>query len=229
MIFCRKKSRDPGQARREKTRLKLIEAATLVLSERDPEDTLIDHVIRRAGVSRGTFYNYFRSVEELMQACKEELARELVALILEAQIEESDPARKLILGLKQALELTRRCPRLTEFSARLGFRAVGPGSFVHEIGGTVISEGMSNGVFRPMPAELAVDMIEASMIAAARRTAAGEPVEPEVLVAAVGRMLGVPAELADRIAALPVPAIDIPPDSLLARSNRELSGRQVTS
>lgn len=40
--------------------------------------SVIDDVIAEAGVSRGTFYNYFRTNTELMAAVGETLADELV-------------------------------------------------------------------------------------------------------------------------------------------------------
>ena len=57
-----------GAERREKTRLKLLESALLVFTEKGLDNVVIDGFIAAAGVSRGTFYNHFRTTNELLLA-----------------------------------------------------------------------------------------------------------------------------------------------------------------
>ena len=59
----------------------LSESALLVFAEKGVDVPVIDDVIAAAGVSRGTFYNYFRTNAELLVAAIEELGNELVDMI----------------------------------------------------------------------------------------------------------------------------------------------------
>ncbi len=67
--------------RREKMRARLIEAAVLVVASKGLANTVIDDVVAQAGVSRGTFYNHFSAVPDLMLAAKEELSNEILVQV----------------------------------------------------------------------------------------------------------------------------------------------------
>ena len=56
-----------GHKKRSRTRQTLLDAALRVLAE-SGEGFSLTEVAARAGVSHGTFYNYFRDREELMDA-----------------------------------------------------------------------------------------------------------------------------------------------------------------
>lgn len=53
-------------SRRERTRLKLLRAAGQVLSEHGSEKATIEDFVVAAGVARGTFYNYYETVDALL-------------------------------------------------------------------------------------------------------------------------------------------------------------------
>src|SRR5690625_1198075 len=55
-------------SKRERTRAQLIDAALSVLSVRGLEATSIDDLMEVAGMSRGTFYNYFQTRDEVLIA-----------------------------------------------------------------------------------------------------------------------------------------------------------------
>lgn len=55
-----------GLERRERTRLRLLNAAARVLAEHGEEKATIDDFVRAAGVARGTFYNHYRAIGELI-------------------------------------------------------------------------------------------------------------------------------------------------------------------
>ncbi|MEY4756642.1 MAG: hypothetical protein RJA34_1540, partial [Pseudomonadota bacterium] len=57
--------------KRERMRARLIEAAMEVFATQGVEATVIEDVIAQAGVSRGTFYNYFRTTEAVMSAVQQ--------------------------------------------------------------------------------------------------------------------------------------------------------------
>ena len=57
-----------GRERRARMRNRLIEAAARVMANQDGDSATIDTFIRAAGVARGTFYNHFKTREELLDA-----------------------------------------------------------------------------------------------------------------------------------------------------------------
>jgi AcrR family transcriptional regulator len=57
-----------GRERRARMRNRLIEAAARVMADRGSDNATIDTFIRAAGVARGTFYNHFKTREELLDA-----------------------------------------------------------------------------------------------------------------------------------------------------------------
>ena len=64
--------------RRTRMRRKLVESALFVFAEKGVDASVIEDVIAAAGVSRGTFYNYFRTNGELLAAAIDELGNEVV-------------------------------------------------------------------------------------------------------------------------------------------------------
>jgi AcrR family transcriptional regulator len=57
-----------GRERRARMRNRLIEAAARVMADQGSDSATIDTFIRAAGVARGTFYNHFKTREELHDA-----------------------------------------------------------------------------------------------------------------------------------------------------------------
>src|SRR5688572_6508878 len=78
--------------RREKMRARLLEAALIVFSQHGVEASVIDEITSVAGVSRGTFYNYFRTNEELLTAVAVEAGGEIAAAVMALFDEPPDPA-----------------------------------------------------------------------------------------------------------------------------------------
>jgi len=213
-----------ARSRRERTRARLIEAATLVFAERGPEATLIDHVIRAAGVSRGTFYNYFQTTDELMQAAKSALATEMIGFAVGASDASIGPAERLADGFKAIFDLAERHPLVLDFIARLGMSDVGSGQLVPAATLDDLTKVIAAGRAHPLSADLALDIIEASTIAALRRLVEGQPVDVTAFVAAVLRLLGRPDDDAARLAERAFTRFDVPPDSLIARVEAARAG-----
>jgi len=71
-----------GREQRALTESKIIEAAIHVFAKRGPFEPVIDDFVKAAGVSRGTFYNYFSTTHELLEAAIDTLSNEFMAAIL---------------------------------------------------------------------------------------------------------------------------------------------------
>lgn len=89
-----------GRLRRKKTEARILEAALHVFAEKGPDVAVIDDFIKAAGIARGTFYNYFRSTGELLEATKAWLSDDLILSIEEATADIQDPTIRLGMGIR---------------------------------------------------------------------------------------------------------------------------------
>ncbi|WP_425051508.1 TetR/AcrR family transcriptional regulator [Psychromarinibacter sp. S121] len=209
-----------AEQRRVKMRRRLIEAATRVFARQGPEGTVIEHVIEEAGVARGTFYNHFRSIDALLEAAKNELGCEIIQLASSSAKKYSGDARaQMVQGLKGFIDVARRYPLFLEFLSRLGMRGAGPGSYVREVTPKYLEEGVKAGLFRPIPPQIAIDILESSSLALLRRLHKGGEVDVDAFVAAMLRAMGVDPDDAERLAAVPLDKLDVPEDSMIAQSD----------
>jgi AcrR family transcriptional regulator len=142
-----------GAERSARTEARILEAALNVFADLGPDAPKIDDFVLAAGISRGTFYNYFDSVEELLEATSEWTTRELVDTI-EAALECVDgPALRLGIGLRLCMAKAQSNPTWCRFVAR-----------VWKIGGMEaprrdLEDGVRLGVFRAPSTTVALDLL----------------------------------------------------------------------
>lgn len=211
-----------GAERRQRMRLRLIESALQVYAEKGLDRASIDDVIAAAGVSRGTFYNYFRTDAELAEAVSEALTTELIAQI-EARVGGlANPAERIARGLRLYLGAAARFPLFAIFTSQAGLRAASPNELLREYLPRHIVAGVEAGRLEASDASLAVDMIVGAALSAvhALSTTRVSQSYAEDAVAHILRGLGVPHATARRLAHAPVEEIDPPSDSLLARARQ---------
>ena len=89
-----------GRAKRARTRKELVTAAFHVFAEKGFDAPVVADFIAASGVSRGTFYNYFQTREEILAAVADELAREINALILPVLSDLRDPAERVAASVR---------------------------------------------------------------------------------------------------------------------------------
>lgn len=89
-----------GELRRAKSREKLKEAACRLFAIHGADAPTIDDVIDEAGVARGTFYNHFKTREELFRAVADDIATDINSLILSVIAGIADPAERLAMAFR---------------------------------------------------------------------------------------------------------------------------------
>ena len=95
--------------KREKTRKKLLEAAKRVMAEKGAESTAIAEIAAAADVAAGTFYNYFRTREEILDAVSASLVEEFRAVMTAIQKRVDDPAERIAVAIaSEVAELVLR-------------------------------------------------------------------------------------------------------------------------
>ena len=94
----------------------LIEAAETLFREEGYKQTSVSDIVRKVGVAQGTFYYYFASKDEIMDAVVnhyiDSYRRALEILLARDDL---DPCRKIEVIANTALAIHRYDPRLAEF------------------------------------------------------------------------------------------------------------------
>jgi AcrR family transcriptional regulator len=192
-----------GLERSARTETRILEAALRVFAERGPDAPVIDEFVQAAGIARGTFYNYFDSVEALLRATSEWTTRELVESIEHALADLEGPTLRFGVGLRLFFAYAQRDPLWSRFVARVWF-----------VGGLElplrdIGDGIRRGHFRVPGGDAAHDLVFGGLREALRRIGAGRvpPAFGDQVAATCLQALGAdPARIAAALAH-PLPAI----------------------
>jgi len=208
-----------GNERRRKMRLRLIESALAVFNEKGLEAAVIDDVISAAGVARGTFYNYFQTIEELLAALGTELGNDVMRPVELAVVDYPDPALRLASGLRLYFRTVLRYPSVSEFFWRAGLNAVGPSHLAFEYLPRHIRDGMSAEALKVHDVATAIDIIAGISVSAIHAASTREvaPDYPERMVGHILLALGVSRSKVGRLLAQELPEIELSPDSMLSR------------
>lgn len=212
-------------------RKRLVETAIIVFAQKGIGASVIPEVVAAAGVSQGSFYNYFSTNEELLAAVGEELSNEMVQLIESAVGGIEDPALRVATAVRSYLHLARSYRVLARFLASAGLHLGGEKSSVYEHLSQDLKEGQKRGSFDEMPPDIAMDLVRGAGLAAIHRIANGRIAKdyPEKIVQAVLRSLGVTAAAAARLTATALPKLSAAPESLLAQAQARLEAKAASA
>ena len=205
--------------RRERTRTRLLESALAVFAEKGPEVPIIDDVINHAGVSRGSFYNYFRTNEELLEAVAIRVGNDLVRMVGPAVRAQTDPVARMAMSLRLLLHSMRRAPVLAAFIARLRWPKEGELLEGIENVARDIQEGMRTDVLTVNSFRAALDLFVGTFFCAAN-TIVHENVSetyPEEISECILQGLSVQASIAMAAMAIPMPALSFDGTSILSK------------
>lgn len=206
--------------RRKRMHRRLVESAMLVFAEKGVGASVIPDVITGAKVSQGTFYNYFRTNEELLIAISEELNNELLGMIEPEVSGYDDPAERIACGIRLYLHTARAYPLFARFVCSAGLHVAGPSSLIYQYLPPHIKAGVASSRLSDLPVNVALDLIAGTALAAVFRIAAGDstPDYPERIVAAILCGLGVGTAQANQLVKVALNPIDPVPGSLLEQA-----------
>ena len=108
-----------GRERSARTETRILEAALRVFADMGPDAPKIDDFVAAAGISRGTFYNHFQGVEELLTATSKWTTRELIETIESALEDVEGPALRFGVGLRLFFSKAQADPVWCRFVARV--------------------------------------------------------------------------------------------------------------
>ncbi|MCW5892613.1 MAG: TetR/AcrR family transcriptional regulator [bacterium] len=195
---------------RARTRALLLEAAARVFAEKGVGGTAIHEIAAAAGVANGTFYNYFRTREEVAEAVAGSLVGQVHVEITASYRDVADPAERMAIGCRRFLG--RALDDASSARAMLRVWA-STETLPREAVASVAADlraGKRRGRFRYRSEVAALDLIQGAVLAGMRSVLEGRagPEHPAAVAALVLRGLGVEAAEADALVrrALPAPA-----------------------
>lgn len=194
-------------AKRERTRQRVLDAAFKLIGREHGLDVRIEEVCAEARISRGTFYNYFSSLDELFSALSFELSHEFNLAVHATIGRMNDAAEQTNAAMRYYLERARRDPQWGW--AMVNISAKGPlfGAETYSLALKTVEDGIVRGVFDVEDARVGRDMILGTALAAMTtqlREGAPES-QPVTVVRHVLRSLGVAEPRIREIVTKPLP------------------------
>ncbi len=193
----------------------------LVLAEKGIRASVMDDVALEAGVSHGSVFRYFDSIEDLLSAAGKALAKETILRFEEAVAGFDDPAQRVAGGMTLFLRTAEEYPLFARFRVSAGLHAVDPRDATGQSLPGHIAAGMKTGRFACASVEAGLDLVLGAALMALTRISWGPParLHRERVVAATLMGLGLDGDEALRLARQPYPMPAQAADSLLAVSH----------
>lgn len=154
-----------ARERRQRTEARILESALAVFAEKGPDAPRIDDFIRAAGIARGTFYNYYRSTEELLEATSHVLEDALIESINIELERLENPLERLATGIRLWLRKAQEDAVWCRFTVRVRRRAMG----VERELGNDLRNAMRAGQIRTVDAQVARDLVVGTILEAMNR------------------------------------------------------------
>jgi AcrR family transcriptional regulator len=198
--------------KRERTRKKILEAAFGLIGNEEGLTVRIEEICAAAHVSRGTFYNYFTSLEQLFEVLAIELSHDLNRALVSTWDETRSHAEGSNAAIQHYLNYARRDPAWAWAMVHLS--AFGPafGAESWEACYRSIAKGIEAGEFDVPNAAVGRDLMTGTVMASVRttlRSRSGRS-QPRIVAYHLLRALGVPGARAREIADSPLPEVVVP-------------------
>jgi len=206
--------------KRERMKARLIESALQVFARKGADAAVIEDVIDLAGVSRGTFYNYYSTNEDLMLAVLESVSDDMIVIIDQAIATHSDPATRLASGVRLVLKTCCEHPLLACFFSKIGMSYSQGNSLALRYLKRDLAAGIEAERFSVANTEMGLMLVFGTLFAAIfnisldrMSTDFVDEICYHLLLA-----LGLPKRSARSLVAIELPSTDFSEGSLLART-----------
>ncbi|WP_043845792.1 TetR/AcrR family transcriptional regulator [Crystallibacter crystallopoietes] len=201
------------QRRREQTRARLIDAAKNLMAERGVESVGISEITEAADLGAGTFYNYFQSRDEIVEAVAEASIESVGAALDRLTADMPDPAEVFAASLRHLVLRATTDPVWGWFIVRMG--AAHP-KLIEILGPRAardLRRGLDAGRFSIPDTDIATSCTFGSLISALHLVLSTDRPEgtDELFARTMLAMVGVDAREAEEIAARPLPALHLEP------------------
>ena len=189
--------------------MRLLQSALQVFTDKGPDATAIDDVIAAAGVSRGTFYNHFRTTNEVLLALATSMSDEVLAVVDPVVLTFVDPVHRFSVGTRLYMHMSLRYPQWGRFITTVGTRIAARGQVIDQVLTRDLQSALT--AKRVLVTDLLVarDIVLGSIFYGIE-TMLTEPTHEhhaEQLVATFLRGMGIAEGEADEIAFMPLPDV----------------------
>lgn len=198
--------------RKARTRQALIDAAIRLIAEGRGDRASIQEITEAADVGFGSFYNHFDSKEQLFRTVSEEVFERWGQLIDRASAGLTDPAELFAVGARISGRLGWTHPDIAGFLTGIGLGALDMPGGLAPRALRDIRAGQESGRFTVPDAEIALSATAGGLLGLLRMCQRHPERVSEATVDQLAeaelRLLGVPADEAARLTALPLPPIE---------------------
>ena len=191
----------PPSRVRARTRALLLDAAVRLFARQGVGAIAIHEIAAEAGVANGTFYNYFRTREEVLEAVSVRLAERLQEEITATSAGVTDGAERMAIATRRFVTQAVRDPvwaaallRVSTSSTQGRARLAGP--VLHDL-----RVGRRRGKFTYRDETAALDLVTGTVLAGIRSVLEGRAGadHPALVAGMILRGLGVSASQADEL------------------------------
>lgn len=185
-----------GHRKRARTREQLVDAGMAMLAANTLADASILELATAAGVSNGTFYNYFQTRDELVEAVAFRLSEQIAGQLREEFTGVDDPAERVVIAARTFMQRALQEPVFGWALLRLMGSMPNISEAIRQSVLLDIREGIAKGRFRVSSEAAALDLVLGTLMLGIRSLL--EQRESVQHVAAIGEIslvgLGMPLD-----------------------------------
>jgi AcrR family transcriptional regulator len=198
-----------NERRRATTRARLLGAARRLFASQGFEATTMRDIANEADMALGSFYNYFRTKDEVLEALLEEALREQLRLLILRQEQVEDAAERISIAHRHLLAAVREDPDWGWLLLRLQVDHRALDAALSQRAASDLRAGVEAGRFEVANPLLALRASGGALLGVVQGVLRGEFGAQDDCAHAEGvlRGLGVPAREAAEIARRPLPAL----------------------
>jgi AcrR family transcriptional regulator len=188
--------------RRERTRQRLVQAGRSLIAQKGVAGLRIQDITEQADVALGSFYNYFPTKEDLVEAIVGESLVDLGSAVVVD--EDQDPAITTAAAIRRVVRLAFDDPDFARLLVNLNHADSLFAQSFHPFAKQVVGQGVRSKRFETPDVDVSINLVVGSSLALIRGILDGAYAEgAEIAHAEVSlRALGLPAKEARRISRL---------------------------
>ncbi|WP_167104482.1 TetR/AcrR family transcriptional regulator [Mycobacterium sp. DL592] len=132
---------------RQRTRRQLLDAGRVLIAAKGVPGLRIQEITEHADIALGSFYNYFSSKEEFLEAVITESLSDLASAIISNADEAADPAEVVAVACLRVIRLARSEPDFARLIVNISHSDTVFGDALHPHARTAVENGIATGRF----------------------------------------------------------------------------------
>ncbi|OHV05230.1 TetR/AcrR family transcriptional regulator [Mycobacterium talmoniae] len=189
------------QRQQLRTRRQLLDAGRTLIAAKGVSGLRVQEITELADVALGSFYNYFPSKDELVEAIITETLSDLASATITETSDDTDPAEIVAMANVRVIGLARREPDLARLIVNIAHSEALFGQAVHPYARMAVERGIATGRFSVPDVEVLLTAVIGGAFALIREILDGrhQPEAAEAFACYVLASLGVRPDEASAI------------------------------